>query len=326
MKYVEIEGYKSIKKARIDLGPINILHGPNGSGKSNFLSFFDFMSGLYDRRLREYVALKGGEDTMLYQGSEGSDSIYAKIQFDRNAYSFAITKGAAGFVFTKEELWHDKDPGGNNPTRILNPRTEAEVKISPLTGADELRSQMNSFRNYHFHDTGGHSPLNGYSHFQNDVYFLYDKGQNLAAFLLNIQQRHRPVYDRIVGTIQSIAPYFADFHLQPNEGGYLRLLWQNKYCSNVYGPTDFSDGTIRFIAIAAVFLQPKSPSLIVIDEPELGLHASAISKLAEMIKDAAARNTQVIVATQSDDLLNHFESKDMITVDQRNGESVFKRS
>ena len=325
MNYVEIEGYKSIKKARINLSTINILQGPNGSGKSNFLSFFDFMNGLYERRLREYVALRGGEDKMLYQGSKVSDSIYAKIQFDENAYSFTVTKGAAGFIFTKEELWHDKDPGSNNPTRISNLRTEADIKISALTGADELRSQMNSFRKYHFHDTGGYSPLNKASHIQNDVYFLYDKGENLAAFLFNIQQRNRIVYDRIVGTIQSIAPYFADFYLQPNEGGYVRLLWQDKYSSKVFSPPDFSDGTIRFIAMAALFLQPKLPSVIIIDEPELGLHSFAVSKLAEMIQYVADKNTQVIVATQSDDLLNHFESKDIIAVNQRNGESFFER-
>jgi len=322
MNYIEIQGYKSIKKARIDLNPINILIGSNGSGKSNFLSFFDFLGSLYERRLQQYVALRGGEDKMLYQGSNVSDSIYAKIQFDRNAYSFEVTKTGAGFIFTKEELWHDK----HNPTNIPNIRTEADIKIRDLTSVDDLRSQMNSLRKYHFHDTGGKSPLNRLSHIQNDIYFLYDKGENLAAFLFNIQQQNQELYSKLVGTIQSIAPYFSDFYLQPNDGGYVQLQWQDKYSPKVYGPTDFSDGTIRFIALAALLLQPKLPPVIIIDEPELGLHSFAVSKLAGMIQHAADKKTQVIVATQSEGLLNHFESKDLITVDQRNGESLFQRS
>ena len=325
MNYIEIEGYKSIRKARIDLNPINILIGSNGSGKSNFLSFFEFLNNLYERKLQEYVALRGGEDKMLYQGSKVTDAIYAKIQFDRNAYSFEVTKGETGFIFTKEELWHDKDPGTNKPTDISDYRTEAGIKTSNLTVAGDLRGHMNSFKKYHFHDTGRNSPFNKPSHIQNDIYYLYDKGENIAAFLFNIQNQNRIVYNRIVSTIQSIAPYFSDFYFQPNNEGYIRLQWQDKYSSTVYGVSDLSDGTIRFIALAALFLQPELPSAIIIDEPELGLHPFAISKLAGMIQAAAAKDVQVIAATQSADLINHFEAKDVVTVDQREGESRFRR-
>ena len=65
MDYIEISGYKSIKNTRIDLAPINILIGANGSGKSNFISFFDFLNRLYNRKLNEYVALKGGDNKIL---------------------------------------------------------------------------------------------------------------------------------------------------------------------------------------------------------------------------------------------------------------------
>jgi predicted ATPase len=327
MKYIEIEGYKSIRKARIELNPINILIGSNGAGKSNFLSFFEFLNNLYERKLREYVALRGGVDKMLYQGSEVTNAIYARIQFDSNAYAFELTKSktGVGFVFTKEELWHDKDPGSNKPTDISDYRTEAGIKTSNSTLAGDLRGHMNSFKKYHFHDTGENSPFNKLSHIQNDIYFLYDKGENLAAFLFNIQNQDRLFYNRIVSTIQSIAPYFSDFYFQPNKEGYIQLQWQDKHSSTIYGGSDLSDGTIRFIALAALFLQPELPSAIIIDEPELGLHPYAISMLAEMIKFAAKKNTQVIVATQSADLLNHFETKDVITVDQHNGESIFRR-
>jgi len=60
MNRIEIEGYKSLKKINIPLNPINILIGSNGSGKSNFLSFFEMLNHIYERKLSPYVALNGG--------------------------------------------------------------------------------------------------------------------------------------------------------------------------------------------------------------------------------------------------------------------------
>ncbi|EJU29651.1 MULTISPECIES: AAA family ATPase [Capnocytophaga] len=68
MNYLHLTGYKTFKNIQLDLSPINILIGANGSGKSNFISFFELLNRLYNRSLREYIALKGGEDKMLFRG------------------------------------------------------------------------------------------------------------------------------------------------------------------------------------------------------------------------------------------------------------------
>jgi len=129
----------------------------------------------------------------------------------------------------------------------------------------------------------------------------------------------------IIKTIQSIAPYFLDFFLKPEANGNIKLRWQSKYSSTIYGVNDLSDGTIRFIALTVLFMQPDIPETIIIDEPELGLHPTAIAKLAGLIRSASAKNCQVIIATQSTDLISHFDPEDIITVDQINGESIFER-
>ena len=103
------------------------------------------------------------------------------------------------------------------------------------------------------------------------------------------------------------------------------MQWTDKYSSTVYGPTDLSDGTIRFIALATLFLQPVPPEVIIIDEPELGLHPLAVQKLAGMMKSVAAKGVQVIVATQSADLISNFDAEDVVTVDQVKGETVMRR-
>ena len=103
------------------------------------------------------------------------------------------------------------------------------------------------------------------------------------------------------------------------------MQWKDKYSSTVYGPSDLSDGTLRFIALTTLFMQPTLPGSIIIDEPELGLHPFAIQKLAGMIKSVAAKGTQVIIATQSTDLVSLFEPQDVITVNQVNGETTLRR-
>ena len=165
---------------------------------------------------------------------------------------------------------------------------------------------MEEVKKYHFHDTGKSSPFTKESHVFNDAYILYEKGENLAAFLLGILQNNPIVYRRIIRVIQSIAPYFNDFYFKASASDTVRLQWTDKFSSTIYGPTDFSDGTIRFIALATLFLQPEPP-------------------MSGLIKSAAAKGTQVILATQSCDLISLFEAEDIITVNQENGNTVMNR-
>lgn len=325
MDKIRIEGYKSIKLLELDLRPINILIGGNGSGKSNFLSFFEFLKNIYVRNLKEYVALRGGTDRFLHKGSKNTSEINARIWLNLNGYSFTLKSGEDGFIFTKEGLWYRNNPYLNNPIDIASLSGESKLRYETLPRAGYIREYLDALQKYHFHDTGENSPFNKESNIDNDKFSLYDKGQNLAAYLFAIYNENRLVYNLIVKTIQSIAPYFLDFIFRPEPSGNIRLRWQNRHSPTIYGTNDLSDGTIRFIALTTLFMQPSLPQTIIIDEPELGLHPSAIARLAGMIKSVAERGCQVIVATQSTDLISHFEPEDIITVDQINGESVFTR-
>jgi predicted ATPase len=325
MLAVEIRGYKSIRKLELPLRSINIFIGANGSGKSNFLSFFDFLKQIYNRNLQEFVALKG-IDTFLHKGDKITDEISTHIKFEgTNAYSFSIKKGDSGFIFTKEGMWYGNNPYYKNPVEIASFGNESMLRLQIKPRAEYIRNYLNQLAKYHFHDTGENSPFNKESNIENDKFYLYERGNNLGSFLYNINKENKIVYNLIVKTIQSIAPYFLDFVFKPEANGNIKLRWQNKYSSSIYGVNDLSDGTIRFIALVVLFMQPKLPETIIIDEPELGLHPTAIAKLAGLIKSVASKKCQVIIATQSTDLISHFDPEDIVTVDQINGESIFER-
>ena len=320
MNKVKIQGYKSIKDIELELMPVNVLIGANGAGKSNFVSFFEFLHQLYCQNLQHHIAMKGGEEKILFGGTKESQNLSARIDFGYNAYSFRLTLGDESLLFAEEDLWYQEDVWHK-----ANYRKEAIVSYEQNGRGAYINQYLNRFIKYHFHDTGRKSPFTNLSHIENDAYYLYADGSNLAAYLFAIQKNEGIIYRRIIKTIQSIAPYFSDFFFQPNANGYLRLQWKNKYSTTVYGVNDLSDGTLRFIALCVLFLQPQLPSCIIIDEPELGLHPTAIGKLAALVGSVIGKNTQVIMATQSVELVNHFEAKDVITVDQYQGASQFKR-
>ena len=324
MEKIEIKGYKSIKELTLPLRSINIFIGANGSGKSNFLSFFDFLKQIYNQNLQEYVALKGIE-TFLHKGSKETDEISAHLYFPSNGYSFTLKKGDTGFIFRKEGMWYSGPSPANNPINIASFGYESDLRLNTIPRAIYIKKYLNQLAKYHFHDTGENSPFSQESNIENDKYYLYENGRNLSAFLYHIQNENPIVYSLIVKTIQSVAPYFLDFFLVPEKNGNIKLKWQSKYSSTIYGVNDLSDGTIRFIALTVLFMQPNLPDTIIIDEPELGLHPTAITKLSGLIKSASAKGSQIIVATQSTDLISHFEPEDIVTVDQINGESVFER-
>ena len=154
---------------------------------------------------------------------------------------------------------------------------------------------------------------------------LFRDGANIAPFLLGVKKSHIDSYNEIINATRLVIPFFDDFILEPNDNEKLRLNWRQKGLKDYpMRPTLLSDGSIRFVCLAAALLQPDPPSKIIIDEPELGLHPEALAILAELVEDASKR-TQVIISTQSPALIDHFGIEDVITVSRKNSASTFKR-
>lgn len=313
---ITIRGYKSIQEAHIPLGAINVLVGANGSGKSNLLSFFDWLPILEQEDqavLNNYIEQQVGKlDQLFYKGTACTRAIQATLSFQAPLATFETT------------LRHSKE--GEVELVGIPPHNSEPVALPEAnTPTAQMRTFLSTTKRYHFHDTGRNSPFIYSSHSQRDAYFFYSDGSNLAAFLYHLQQEHPIVYTRLVRVIQSVVPFFADFILQPLKNGFVRLQWKDRSSNLVYGADDLSDGSLRFMALVVLLMQPHPPSCIVVDEPELGLHPVAISKLAGLFKGVVSKGSQVLLATQSADLLSCFEQKDVLAVEQVEGASQFRR-
>lgn len=327
MDSISVKGYKSFKDITVPLNTINILIGANGAGKSNFLSLFELVGNAYEGFLARTVAQSGGVDKLLHLGRKVTDRISIEVKEDKNSYVLNLMESDGRLIVENEKLGYSSNSDNNYTYQIIS-NFKPEIALKDYHGAgrgDYIKKYMSQIKKFHFHDTGRTSPFTGESNIVNDSYLLYSKGENLAAFLYGIMTKYPIVYKRIVNVIQSVAPFFHDFYLIPNESGGVRLQWKDKFSEMIYGPNELSDGTIRFIALTILFMQPHLPKVIVIDEPELGLHPVAIEKLAGLIKIAANRGTQVIAATQNAELISNFRPEDILTVDQQDGQSHIHR-
>jgi len=128
--------------------------------------------------------------------------------------------------------------------------------------------------------------------------------------------------------VRLMAPFFDDFALEPSRVNpdKIKLEWRQAGSDAYFDAYSLSDGTLRFICLATLLLQPAQsmPTLILLDEPELGLHPSAIRLLAEML-EAAAHRSQVLLATQSVTLLNQFAPEHVIVAENDGQATGFNR-
>ena len=321
-----LRGYKSIAECDIELGRLNVLIGANGAGKSNFIGFFRLINRILDQQLQTTVGLTGGPDALLHFGRKKTEELHAETYFGNNGYRFTLRPTEDNrMMFYREALWWNVS--GDWRTASGHFESYAEAQKGKTQIYQHVIPAMRSWRLYHFHDTSG-SALVKQIHNINDNEYLRDDARNLAAFLLRLQNHHGEHYQRIVKAIRLVAPFFREFHLRPTVDNKekIQLEWTDLGQDELFSASALSDGTLRFICLATVLLQPEEfmPKTLLIDEPELGLHPFAISVLGGLMKSAAQEH-QLIISTQSVELVNEFDVEDLIVVDKREGASTFKR-
>jgi predicted ATPase len=322
---IVIKGFKSIKECELELSNLNVLIGSNGAGKSNFTSILELLQSIARGELSLYAA-KRGASSLFFNGAKVTDSIVAEFYFGNYIYSFDLeATDNNSLSIVGESIGEINSPmsdGGYSESKLHEWRNNAK------TDSIAIDTVLDGYwRAFHFHDTGSNAKIKTAHNISNAV-FLHKDGANLAAFLFRLMKNYPTEYNNIVRAVQRIAPYFKDFVLKPEEENneLIFLRWQEKSCEEIFNPSQLSDGTLRFICLATLLLQPAAhqPETIIIDEPELGLHPYAITIFAELVKKVAIKK-QIILATQSVEILDHFEADDVIVVDRSENGSEFKR-
>ena len=342
---VSLTGFKSFKdKTDITLSNLNVIIGANGAGKSNLLSFFQLLGNALTRNLQGHILRYGGEH-FLHNGRKQTERIKCAIEIATNnatdKYEIDLAFQAPGRLFISREYIEYRKSGKDKPFTCEIKNNGYELGLldfgeklgnsnNALRGtANAIKTMLQKIRAFQFHDTTDTARIRG-GILRADCQYLKNDGGNLAAVLnmLKTTPEYLPFYNRIGRYVQKILPYFADFAIDgfPEKQDTVYLFWKKQGSDYILTPNQLSDGTIRFIALATLLLAPRKiqPDVIVIDEPELGLHPLAIRILANMIKQAA-ENLQILVATQSPLFLDFFDANDVLVFEAPDESTKVKR-
>ena len=345
---IEVSGFKSIRSMSLELRSLNILIGANAVGKSNFIGVFKLLNRIVFHDLQTYVGMCGGADALLHFGRKKTGEIRIKVSLGNDSHGYECILAPTAddrLIFTQEACWvQDASPAsspftislgsGHRESKLASvPQRKSKTALSAASLAKAatgrstrayVLSALFGWQVYHFQDTSDSAPVKLTGDLEDNLFLRADAG-NLAAFLYLLKTKNPENYSNIVGAVRLVFPFFDDFTLEPSRlnPDKIRLEWRERGSDTYFNASALSDGTLRFICLATLLLQPDLPSTILLDEPELGLHPYAITILAELLRGAATK-TQVIASTQSVSLVNQFEPDDAIVVEREDQQSVFR--
>lgn len=357
---LQIEGFKSFRKLDVELNPgVNVLIGANGSGKSNLVDFFRMLGAMGRHTFQRFVSENGGADRLCHLGTKETTSIKCAVGFreqqDRARYAFElVVTNDDRLLFGSEEFGNDTSHQGFE--KVHTPGGGAEPSYNQtwqMPGGPEppqsqaiLRWIVAMIEAYRLDDIGPTSPIRK-PQATSDRLWLRSDFSNLSPMIGFHSVSGAPEHARLVELTKRVCPSFDGFRfVSIEDGARLRFEWEHKTRDFPMHNSQLSGGTLRFIAMAWALIHPgyrslqdmefgeqgivvkhfatARPDIIVLDEPELGLHPHALELLASLIKSVATER-QVIIATQSVDLLNQFSPEEVIVMDSDGAQSTAHR-
>ena len=330
-----VEGFLSIQRQHLALEDMNVFIGANGSGKSNLIKAFQMLQYIASGRLQTYVGVNGGADRLLHFGRQRTERLTIGVEFTEtetaDGYEIRLVPTSEDtFVVAEEIAVHHNRATGQEYSRMPSGSGHKEAMISdayrniPVPGLPGfVRQDLLSYRIYHFHDVGPNAKVKQTSDIE-DCHFLRSDASNLGAFLYFLERKHPRHFAEIVEVIRLAAPFFDGFNLAPSRlnPDKIRLEWKDKHGDGYFNAHDLSDGTLRFICLATLLLQPQLPAVILLDEPELGLHPAALNMLVALMEKCTLK-TQILAVTQSVTLINQLEPSQVWIAEQQNGATEF---
>ena len=339
LERIRIRGFRSLADIEIeDLSHISVMIGANGSGKSNLIRFFEMVSWmLKSRSMAEFITRQGGADDQLYCGSTVTPRMAATLTIGtdagRNEYQFALAHAHPDrLMFVDEAFRFKRETIDAEPDWFHLDSGHTEAKILETAQSDGPGSQtarvivalLRSCAVYQFHDTSNDSRFKKRCD-SSDNAQLRSHGGNLAAILLRLEREDIRRFDMICNHIGRVLPVFDRFEIEETRGTAL-LRWKAKGTDKTFGAHLTSDGSLRLFALVTLLNLPSDmlPGVVLLDEPELGLHPAAIGLIAGMINQRRL-DRQFVVATQSPRFVDSFGLDEIIVLELRDGRTEFRR-
>ena len=347
----------------VELQSLNVLIGSNGSGKSNLIEVLGLLQNA-PKDLAKTISNGGSIDEWLWKGSGKSQRAYveAAVSQPKEAgallYSLGFAKVGYRFEIVSESIEDETSVSGDLihyyrlsdrrayyhvsgvgaaltskgadreiPPEDINPYVSILAQLKDREHYPEityLGDLFTKFRLYRGWEFGANARLRDPCDVSLQGNYLEEDGSNLGVVLDRLLARPK-VKDRIVESLRMLYENTRDLRTTV-EGGKVQTRLEEAGLNATIPLIRMSDGTVRWLALLAILLDPDPPPLVVVEEPELGLHPDMIRELGKLLVDASER-MQLIVTTHSTQLVEEFTDNPeaVIVCEKENGTSRFKR-
>jgi predicted ATPase len=328
---LRIQNFRSIRDASVKLGQVNLFIGPNNSGKSNFLKGIEFAS----KNLNSQVSYTEAEfDQIITRGISthidearyfGDNIPYIELTAQFNfKYPEIIPQNSLFFKRDGFKGSHHTHITINRISYIWEDLSEAEKQNLDLTPSllKELIKDVIVYRP---------DPMriilpNNLSVAEN----LGSDGYNLTNFLFNLSQNYKGIFEQLEKDFTQCVGSFTQVSTpaDPSNKGFLKLKFFDSK-SNSYWAEEVSEGVLYFLALLCIVHQPDPPKLLLLEEPEKGIHPRRIKEVMDFIFELAQlRDIQIILTSHSPYVVDHFaDIPECISVfDRENGETVIRNA
>ena len=219
---------------------------------------------------------------------------------------------------TRDEavIFQDYSNGDISGRELVLKQINDPIQFLPI---HTVKKAVESMSVYNSFDTGETSKIRRVAEYSTGTR-LWKNGENLTQLLNDLRNNHSLDFEKIEEELHKVNPSYKNIEIN-NITGQAYLSLREKNLNKTIGALHISDGTLRFLLLETVFLNPNKGAFIAIDEPERGLHPDMIRSVAEMIK-SAAQNSQLIIATHSPHLLNQFDLDDVIVFEKDESNST----
>ncbi len=358
VRRVEIVNYRSIKATSLSLQPFTVLAGANGAGKSNVVDVFRFVSEALSLGLYPALERRGGIQAVRHKVPSGGGrqrTVEIKLSLDfaggtSAEYHFRIISGARGSYRVGEERIELWTPNGHQfglvhlqngenrrkpllVTREAYERGEAwgelfgprfgkfgkEALALPFVGGvpgfTDVLQTLRQMRSYAIVPDLLREPQD-----PDEGFVLHADGRNASSVWQELGSAEK---NELVAMLGHAVPGIEDvrtlrygrkrgFEFLQAVGGSKRISFEGH---------QMSDGTLRLFGIILGLLQPRSSSVVAIEEPEASLHVAALEALIELVRSRVGPG-EIILTTHSPDLIDFISPKELRIVRRHRGNTV----
>ena len=349
---VQVKNFRSFADVDVRLGSLNVLVGPNGAGKSTFLDILRFVRDSIRMGLESAIDERHGISALRRWAPRKPFNVEISLTVETHRfwgeYSFGISSGQRGSYRkgrescrvgkVRDEVLDEFETKGSEwiipPKRLtadrLARRVESDVLLLPnMSVFSPLFSKMRynllgSF--YSIYPNTLRIPQKP----SNDKHLL-DHGENFASIVRRLQ-KNKARFSKLVRALGRVVNGVGDLRVH-QVGGYLVTevkhediaSYTNEERSAWFELNQESDGTLRLLGmLVALYQVQPTQILLALEEPENALHPGALAVLSDVLYEASHPN-QILITTQSPDLISRFNVNDLLVVERKSGISQIGR-